>query len=351
MKYLFELNFKSSAHLGSDFAGFGVEDVQGFAHADTIFSGLINVIIASKNLYSYHWLHSFIDPNSEQKELPFKITSFGFVKYIDAYRYFIPKPLFIPAHQIPRVNYLYWKNFKSLNYISLESYLDILNEKQLNLEEIFEKEKDDFWVEQTRDQIQTDVLTSSTNIYSSSETFYKKNVKPFIIVELNESAFPLKDFIASLRLLGKFGLGGRKTIGCGIFDFTDEEWFCIDKNSIDEVKGINPKFNPEKNSGRIKFKKIFEVHSNSKYLFSTLFPENISYNELVAYNSIPRKGWIFSTSSFKQLKRKTCYMLAEGSIIKNELMGKLVNVTPVAFSDHIVWRCGIPFYLPYIDLK
>jgi CRISPR-associated protein Csm4 len=350
MKYLFELNFKSAAHIGSDFSGYGVEDVQGSAHADTIFGGLINVIISSRHVYNYGWLDSFIDANSEHIELPFKITSFGFEKYTDTYKYFLPKPLFVPSHLLSKDNYLLFKNFKNIKYISLESYHDILNGNQLNLEEIYEKEKDDFWIEQTRDQIQTDILTASTNIYSSSETFYKKNVKPFILVELNEKLFSLQDFIVSLRLLGKFGLGGRKTIGSGVFDFNDEDWFCIDKETTEEVKEINPKFNLEKNSGRIKFKDIFSFNGNSRYLFSTLFPENFIAKDLVTYNLVPRKGWIYSTSSFKQLKRKSCYMIGEGSIMKNELRGKLVNVTPEAFSDHKVWRYGNPFYLPYINI-
>lgn len=352
MKYLFELNFKSSIHVGSDYAGYGIEDIQGFAHSDTIFSGLINVLISSRHIYdNYGWLKSFIDFNVEQKELPFNISSFGFVKHIGTYRYFLPKPSFIPSNLIPRDNHLYWKNFKNSKYISLERYLDILKGSQLNLEVIFDYEKDDFWVEQTRDQIQTDVITASTNIYSSSEAFYKKNVKPFVLVELDEGKFSLFDFIKCFRLLGKMGIGGRKTIGSGTFDFEEEDWFCIDKDNIEEVRKSNPKFNVEKNSGRVLLKEIFAFNGNSRYLFSTLFPEEINEDDLVAYNIIPRRGWIFSTSSFMQLKRKTCYMLSEGSILKKELKGKLVDVTPEAFSDHRVWRYGVPFYLPYINLQ
>ncbi|HOJ19698.1 MAG TPA: type III-A CRISPR-associated RAMP protein Csm4 [Ignavibacteriaceae bacterium] len=351
MKYLFELNFKSSIHIGSDYAGYGIEDIQGFAHSDTIFSGLINVLISSRHKYHYDWLNSFIESNPEQKELPFKVSSFGFVKHIDTYRYFLPKPFYIPSGLIPRNNHIYWKNFKNLHYISLERYLDIIKSFQLDLENIFENEKDDFWVEQTRDQIQTDVITASTNIYSSSEAFYKKNVKPFILVELNEAQFPILEFVECLKLLGKYGIGGRKTIGSGNFNLDDEDWFCIDRENIEEVTKINPKFNVEKNSGRVLLKEILEFNGNTRYLFSTLFPEEITESDLVNYNLIPRRGWIFSTSSYMQLKRKTCYMFSEGSILKKEIKGKLVDVTPEAFTDHKVWRYGIPFYLPYINLE
>ncbi|MHB8338424.1 MAG: type III-A CRISPR-associated RAMP protein Csm4 [Ignavibacteriaceae bacterium] len=352
MKYLFELNFKTSVHIGSDIAGLGVEGVQGFAHSDTLFSALMNVIISSKNTFNYIWLNEFLSGKGKEINLPFKISSFGFVKYIeDEYRYFIPKPLLVPDRLVSKADYNNWKHFKNLKYITLERYQDILDGKQLDLELISEKESDTFWVDQIRDQIQMDVLTAATKIYSMGEIFYEKSVKPFLIIELNESELPLNDLIVFLRLLGNYGLGGRRTVGSGVFSFTDEDWFCIDPATKDEVRKINPNFNFEKNTGRVRFKEIFSFPSNTKYLFSTLFPVNAAEKEILNYNLITRKGWIFSTSSFNQLKRKTCYMIGEGSILNKEIIGSLVDVTPKVFSDHRVWRYGIPFYLPFTDLR
>ena len=351
MKYLFELNFNTATHFGSDIAGYGVEEVQGFAHADTIFSALMNTIIATRNTYNYKWLNDFLSEEKIEQILPFKVSSFGFVKYIEGqYKYFIPKPEFIPNELIPKKDYNNWKIFKNIKYITLERYLDILKKNSFDLDKIIEKEIDNFWLEYTRDQIQTDIVTAATNIYTTGEVFYEKFTKPFILVDLDEENLPLNDFINFLRLVGKFGLGGRRTSGCGIFSFTDEDWFSIEPNTKEEVKIINPGFNYEKNRGRIKLKEILSFNSSKKYLFSTLFPKE-SINDIYAYNLIIRRGWIFSTSSFRQLKRKTCYMIGEGSIFKKEIKGTLVDTTPDAFTDHIVWRYGIPFYLPYTDLE
>ncbi len=359
MKYLIELNFKGGVHFGSDVAGYGVEQVQGYAHSDTIFSAIMNTLAAIRDIFANKkWVIDFLaGDNNVSKNIPFKISSFGFANtnvQNNEYMYYIPKPLISPNLLVDE-NYRYNKDFKKRKFISIKTYLQWLEGECLDVKKIMNEEINSFWLEYTKTQHLTDSLTSATKIYRTGLIFYPENIKPFFIVDIiDENVFSFCDFKKILNNLKYTGLGGRISTGCGCFEFSDEDWFCIDIDNEDEQIKNNPVYNTKKEDIRKMFKKIFSHKSNTHYLFSTYFPSNINNINPVAYSLVLRKGWFFSTSSYYQLKRQTCFMFGEGSVFTSDssnMEGLLVDVTPEGFTEHKIYRCGIPFTLPLCEVK
>ena len=350
MKYVIELDFKSGVHFGSDIAGYGVEEVQGFAHSDTIFSALINTLASVRHEFdSNQWVKDFFSTTHKDIHVPFKVSSFGFVDTSESsHKYYIPKPLLFPQNlDDEKQKTEFGKDFKQLKFISINTFYDWQRNNPLNLGNILEGDRSTFWVEEAKTQHLTDSLTLATQIYRTGLVFYLDFIKPFFIVELDEEQFSFDDFKKLLHVMKYNGLGGRRTSGCGLFEFSDKDWFCIDIDEVSEQKKSNPSFAYVKNQGRAKFKEICSFSSENYYLFSAFYPSDIRLVKPLHYELIQRKGWIFSTSSYKQLKRKTCYMFSEGSILTPGLSGKLIDVTPDEFEDHKIFRNGVPFMLPF----
>jgi len=355
MKYLIELKFNSGVHFGSDYAGYGKENVQGYAHSDTIFSAIINSLVLVKNEYDHlQWVKDFFSSEQEdQKVPPFHLSSFGFVDTSPPeHRFYLPKPFAKPDYLTNNdAEYYYIKEFKRRKYISIETFYDWQNKIPLDIENIVEKEQEEFWIEGLRTQHLTDNITAATQIYQTGFIYYHDFVRPFFIVDIDESQMSFEDFMKLMRVVKFSGLGGRKTSGSGVFEVTADGWFRIDDNTIEDHQKINPNYSINKNAGRILLDKIFNAEMKWVYLFSTLYPQKITETDIHSINIIPRKGWIFSSVSASQLKRKTCYMISEGTVLKHNIPGKLVDVTPSEFKDHKVYRYGLPFYIPFCEVK
>ena len=73
-------------------------------------------------------------------------------------------------------------------------------------------------------------------------------------------------------------------------------------------------------------------------------PEGLLENS--SYELQERGGWITSSASGRQLRRKAVQMFAEGSVFSVQPQGKLANVTPEPFKDHNIYRSGISLSLP-----
>ena len=104
-------------------------------------------------------------------------------------------------------------------------------------------------------------------------------------------------------------------------------------NKLDEIESILTRI--EKRYADIK-----NAEGNCFCILSLWYPKDDEQIGIKAYQTVLRKGWIFSMSSAKQMKRKTLRMFKEGSIFGNQPKGKLVDVTPPGFDDHRVCRWG-----------
>jgi CRISPR-associated protein Csm4 len=131
---------------------------------------------------------------------------------------------------------------------------------------------------------------------------------------------------AALHLLGEMGVGGERTYGLGRFTVrlepADAPWMAL------------------------------EVKAGPRHLTLALFcppPEDLDrLDEACAYGLIERKGWIHSPYTYRQLKRKSVTMFAEGSVFAQALAGQVLDVTPAAWdraSSHPIYRFALPFYV------
>ncbi|GAX62161.1 CRISPR-associated RAMP protein [Candidatus Scalindua japonica] len=354
MKYVIELNFRNGVHFGSDVAGYGVEDVQGIAHSDTIFSGLINTLASISHIFNQkQWIKNLLNKtiNEDNIYVPFRVSSFGFVDTSQSsHRYFIPKPLILPENLIDdKQKYEFGKEFKNRKFISIETFQKWQRNEPLDLKAILDEDKSLFWVEESRTQNVTQSVSHAAQIYHTGIVFYLKDIKPFFLLDLDEEEFSFDDFKKLMDVLKYNGLGGRRTSGCGLFDFSDNDWFCIDIETAKEQRRLNPSFSDQKIPGRARFCEMFKIKSEFYYIFSLFFPDDVRKLKSIAYDLTQRKGWSFSSSSYEQLKRKTCYMFSEGSIFASELRGNLVNVTPQEFNKHRIFRNGLPFAIPFCE--
>ncbi|MBD3375868.1 type III-A CRISPR-associated RAMP protein Csm4 [candidate division KSB1 bacterium] len=340
MKYLVELEFENGVHFGSDLAGYGVEEVQGFAHADTLFSAFLNTMAQARREFSHlSWLQNLLDPQDEPVLPPFRLSSFGFVDRENELTFYLPKPLSAPLVKDNNQSSAQLKDLKNREFISLQSFKQWQQGIAIDLNQLLIDEREQFWIPDIKIQHRTDSITHASQIYRTGLCFYPQDIHPFFLVDLDTDLLYLEDFEKVLNIMAFNGLGGRRSGGCGAFKVF-KIWPLDKSDSSDKSR-------PEQLS---LWQDIFSFIGDRQYLFSTLFPKEPDplQKDKSVYKLIPRKGWVFSTSSFKQVKRKTCYMFAEGSVFSCLPEGKLVDVTPDSIDfEHRVYRYGIPFTIPF----
>lgn len=304
--YIIKFNFISPLHIGSDEAGIGVENVQSMIHSDTIFSALVN----SASLMNNNYIDFLLQGN-------FRISSaFPYKEN----HYFLPRPFY----PFPSTFGKYSKEVKKLEFlqeVDFQAWIKgELNEKNItgaisrsqNIEEVSTLD--------IRPRNFIDRRTSGTIIYHCGGVVFQKNCGLYFILETdNESISRFQDI---LKILKKLGFGGERSSGYGQFDFEAI-------GHIDSEAGI--------------WKNIKNNEGNSFSLLSLCYPAENENINAKAYQTVLRKGWVFSTSSKKQMKRKTFRMFKEGSVFVNQLKGKIVDVTPRGFNDHAVYRWGKAF--------
>ena len=304
--YIIKFNFISPLHIGSDEAGIGVENVQSMIHSDTIFSALVN----SASLMNNNYIDFLLQGN-------FRISSaFPYKEN----HYFLPRPFYpFPStfgkcsKEVKKLEFLQEVDFQA--WIKGE-----LNEKNItgaisrsqNIEEISTLD--------IRPRNFIDRRTSDTIIYHCGGVVFQKNCGLYFVLETdNEDKGRFQDILKALK---KLGFGGERSIGYGQFSFEII-------GAIDTEAGI--------------WKNIKNNEGNSFSLLSLCYPAENENIDAKAYQTVLRKGWVFSTSSKKQMKRKTFRMFKEGSVFINQLKGKIVDVAPRGFKDHDVYRWGKAF--------
>jgi len=323
-----KLHFQSGLHLGSDYAGIGKETVLPLAHSDTIFSCLLNAYAELNGKPATDTLLSEFHKNDE--EPPFKISS-GYL-FHDGFRetyFYLPKPVCDPADFCDPQNGQAMKlefasKIKKMSWLDLETFVAWLQGKNI-VPRIFHQD-DKFHVlsqAESRPHQASDRLTMAASIYHIGVTHFNINAGLYFILQLNEDLFSESEFQQILNHAGFNGLGGRRASGNGVFSTElvelDEEW-----------------------------QTLFSLPPQNAFITLSLFyPARIGEVDPLAYQLAPRRGWTFSPFSELQLKRKSCWMFAEGSIFRNKQDGRLAEVKPDAFTAHPIYRYGVPMFFPF----
>lgn len=325
------LHFRSALHLGMDIPSIGIEDSRYTAHSDTLFSCLIN---------SYAELHSG-DSSAVEKLLglfrdgnpPFRITSaFPFqIRSESDVAYYLPKPIVAPpifydSAEGQWAKQEYGKSVRNTTLVSIDTFRTWLQGEVVLLDALERQDIDSFCTREVRPQHARDRLTDATVIYHTGLVHFTGRSGLYFLIELrNMDLLDWDAFRAMLRQAGLNGLGGRRSVGNGVFDVTD-----------DTITDLNQDW-----------KDLFDLPEQNGFINLSLYlPEEFDGLAPIAYQLVPRQGWCYSSTTPKQMKRKAVMMFGEGSVFGNELKGSVADVTPDGFTAHKLFRYGIPMSLP-----
>lgn len=288
------------------------EEFKGIIHSDTLFSAIFNHWVKFKPFENRAAINKFIDGFNSGPPL-FRISSaFPFWEN----NYYLPTPI--------GTSELYMTTLENVPFLELDDFIDLAAG---NFDKIEKKRLanplDELLVNLTAPRVTIDRITTSTNIYETTSWFVSKGGGLYLLIDLNDNSF--RDVLeVSISLLGEHGLGGDRSTGYGIFvpeiiDIsTDQSWLDLFKNRNGE-----------------------SVNYCTLSLCCTP-GDSDEAKQAASYQIVTRKGWIISSSSFKQMKRKQCKMFAEGSLFKAPIKGQIVEVTPAEFEpEHDVYRYGL----------
>ncbi|MFM6196148.1 type III-A CRISPR-associated RAMP protein Csm4 [Planktothrix sp.] len=348
---LIRLNFgQTPAHFGE--VGIGLEESRERVRSDTLFSALIS---SYARLFGKEKVEELLE-NFQQSPCFRHSSTFIYRCQKDKYTYYLPKPLAFPKNYPIQKDLEFTKTYKKLSYLPLEVWQrwyqgeGFTNSDRLELINTTNKtakDSDPLHKAGTFDYGQTfkidknpkvaiDRTTRSTNFYhtgfvqfesSPHQVESQPNQHSGLYFILN---FPTtnpkleKEIQATLKFLGEEGLGGERSSGAGRFDV---EWLDLTED----------------------WKKVVQHQQSNYCLISLFWDDSLSsdlLNETACYDIQERGGWIASSPSGYQKRRKMVRMFTEGSVFSANPQGKLANVTPEPFKAHKVYRSGVSLSLP-----
>lgn len=313
MKFLLcKLKPKGPFHIGEREAW--LEGSETFIHSDTLFSALCN---AWRLVYGKDKLESLLMKYQENSP-PFLLSS--------AFPFWKDTPFFpVPLNLTPKE-----KKDKKIRFISFDLLKLLFREKRgENLSEtgetIPDNKEEKPWTLENIPRVGLNRLNNhpGENFFHFGQVFYKKDAVLFFLIHFIDSLIE-KELKAVIRLLSDEGIGGDRTCGKGFFEypvFQDFEY--------------QPPIDPD-----------------AYYMLSLFYPSSDDMNHISFkksyYDLLERKGYIYSEGG-KSLRRKSLRLFREGSIFpsKQNLQGKIADITPEAFKLHKVFRFGTAFTFPF----
>lgn len=322
--YLVRLRFQGPIHVGHDEAGIGMEAVLPFLHSDTIFSAFCNAWASCSEGNTYL-------KEIKEKSVPAVFSSAFFYRgnYGGSgvkYTYYLPRPMLpLPGKFGPLS-----KTVKNAEFITLEQFINWAKGRitdfasaQLNGIGSTLNNYKDLYTMQLRPRHAQDRLTMASSIYHNGEVFFRSKPNEgglyFICLTSNKEALAF-----GLKILQHWGFGGIRSAGYGKFSY-----------DLEGPLGAESTF------GELLFSEAEDA--NAHCLLSLYYPPKSEMGDVnyLAYKTIIRKGWFHSVESELSLKRKSCSMLSEGSVMRKKPTGIVLDLKPKDFTRHAVFRSGI----------
>lgn len=319
--WLVKLNFYSPLHLGQD--GIGMEKVDSYLRSDTLFGALCHALAA---IYGRDAVDALLYGFNTGRP-PFLLTSaFPYFKET----FFLPKPLGpapVSRERMEDVSYL--KELNKLEFLSLEAFARWAKGKSVSPTEV-KKIKETYACSRVYHlvpRVQLDRVTAASGIYHAGMIVFSPGAGLYCLIK-SENQEVVHGLEAAFRWLGETGLGGMRSLGLGLFE-------------------------PEWQRAEGKWQLLLEDNKKAKTrcLLSLYHPSekeiNLSLNGSY-YEIIERRGWSSSPFAPGQVKRKSCRMFAEGSVLDYSPGGCLVNITPEKWDAgrHRLYRYGYAFAVP-----
>lgn len=330
--------------------GSGSKDsVSNLIYSDTLFSALINVYNKVYDDCS-QFLELFIN---EKVNIS---SAFPVWENIPdkSYIYFIPKPVIEFSPDISEVD---MKSIKKIRFIStnvfnlMKEQLKIENEfpvTSLNLNDnsrfsiidgsycILNEEIKNFNLSAYKPISNISMPKVFVNTIQTTDKFYYETnimlntfkvngenlLKPHFYFLINDNELKSEEFdkiITCFRILCDEGIGGERSTGKGAFQGIE----IIDKN-----------FKNDKSELYISLSLINPANDNE-------------FKNVVFYDLIKRGGGSLGNEEASEYHRKQVKMISEGAIIKNQIKGRIVDVSPDKnIYSHKIYRYGKAFLLP-----
>jgi CRISPR-associated protein Csm4 len=331
------LRFRSPLHVGR--RGVGLEATRAYVPADTLFSALCSVW---RELYGAEHLRTEVLDRFNAGRGPFYLTS-AFPTAAGAR--FYPKPLVRRQLQLAAQAEKTWKRLRFVSEGILRGLLagepltfrkeDCVNgetawttpEERRQLDRWTDDETGDIvlWRTAVVPRVTLDRVSSASEIWHFGRTCLAEGAGLWFGVVFPAAGADQtvqRFFMGSLRLLGDTGLGGERSAGHGLFQ-------------LGETGQVDLPDHPDSGC----FVTLAPVCPRDAGEAAALTGEG------AAYELLPRRGWVTSPEG-RNLRRKTVWMLAEGSVLTGTGVlrpGRLVDVTPDVLGAHRVYRYGFAF--------
>lgn len=300
---LYRLNFTTALHIGKDAAASSLDDCQMSIHADTIFSALCCEAAHTGGVAGLAGLFAG-----------------GALAISDALPYagdelFLPRPILFVNNKKRESDAGLKKALKSVEYIPLslfQEYLQGLHRPQLDVEKL----KYRFG----RIVIGTRVALKGNDQplpYHVAAWKFAAGCGLYLVVRA-AYAEAQQTFETLLARLGLSGIGGKQSSGWGKFDV--------------QLSDVPQEL----------MQLIEDSRAPYQMLLGTALPADNKLDDILAggwYALIRRGGFICSENYAPgQLKKRTMYMLAPGSCLRQRFQGGMYDLS--GGGAHPVWRCG-----------
>jgi CRISPR-associated protein Csm4 len=312
------LSFLDRVHFGS--LGVGLESIEETLHSDSLYSALCHAWVAR---YGADDLADLIA--RFQSVPPFLLSSaFPYLRET----FFLPKPMtHPPGFADENTRQEYGKILKDVAYFPRNLFVDWIHGAAFATEQLAEVPSllAQVFYRELIPRVALGRENAVSEIFHVGVIRFTPEAGLYILLHLGDETM-LAKLLAAFELLGELGVGGERTYGLGRFtaEFTpaDEVW-----QALVETDG-------------------------PRYLTLSLSCPSAEdlrrLDERCAYGLIERKGWIHSSYTYRQLKRKSVAMFSEGSVFTHAMTGQVLDVTPAAWepaSSHSIYRFALPFYV------
>ena len=151
----------------------------------------------------------------------------------------------------------------------------------------------------------------------------------------------VKKIRASIRLMKDEGLGGKRSIGAGIFKDIIIDEFSKDLSIDNKLLGKN---HQQKNKTYISKEK--------NVVLSITIPKENEFENFNSYQLIKIGGYIYSSSNIEHITKlkKNVYALTEGSICEKSVEGQVLDLKPDTVEHEVILN-GRPILIPVVSYE
>ncbi|OAT80408.1 type III-A CRISPR-associated RAMP protein Csm4 [Desulfotomaculum copahuensis] len=322
-RFIVKLRFISPLHLGG--AGIGMETAEKFVRSDTLFSALCHALA---NVYGREDAAEMLAGFGAGKP-PFKISSaFPF----KGETFFLPRPLVPPVTMQETADMAAHKELNRLSFVSLDVFRPWVRGEAVGMDPLpaMKERLAAAAVYHRVPRVQLDRVSCASGLFHAGLTVFGREAGLYCLLELTDEGWRT-GLENAFTWLGESGLGGMRGLGCG-------------------------RFVPEWGRPGAEWRGLWEpVSGGGAWCLLSLLhpaaPERKMPLREARYEIVTRGGWAASPFVPGQVRRKTCKMFAEGSVLPYQPAGCLVDVTPAGWAgSHPLYRYGYALAVP-VEVK